>query len=81
MKVYFVTGNKKKFEEDKAIPAVHGIDVEHVNMSLPEIQADPAEIASHKARTAAQETGKPCFVDDTALCFNASILFKVLAIK
>jgi inosine triphosphate pyrophosphatase len=71
MKLCFVTGNKLKFEEDRAILAGHGIDVEHVKMDLPEIQADPPEIARHKARIAAEKTGKPCFVDDTALCFNA----------
>ena len=71
MKVCFVTGNKLKFEEDKAILAKHGIEVEHVDIEVPEIQADPPEIAKHKARHAAEKTGKPCFVDDTSLCFNA----------
>jgi len=70
-KICFVTGNKHKFEEDKAILAAHGIEVEHVSMDLPEIQADPAEIAKNKARIASEKTGKACFVDDTALCFNA----------
>ncbi len=71
MKICFVTGNKLKFEEDKEILAEHGIDIEHIEMELPEIQADPPEIAKHKAMVAAEKTGKPCFVDDTALCFNA----------
>ncbi len=71
MKVYFVTGNKLKFEEDKEILAEQGIDVEHIEMDLPEIQGDSADIAKHKAKIAAEKTGKPCFVDDTALCFNA----------
>jgi inosine triphosphate pyrophosphatase len=71
MKVCFVTGNKLKFEEDREILAEHGIDVEHLEIDLPEIQADPADIAKHKARIAAEKAGKPCFVDDTALCFNA----------
>jgi non-canonical purine NTP pyrophosphatase (RdgB/HAM1 family) len=71
MKVYFATGNRLKFEEDREILAGHGIDVEHIEMDLPEIQAEPADIAKHKARFAAGKAGKPCFVDDTALCFNA----------
>ena len=28
--------------------------------------------AKNKARIAAEKIGKPCFVDDTALCFNGS---------
>jgi inosine triphosphate pyrophosphatase len=71
MKVYFVTGNRLKFDEDKEILAEHGIDVEHIEMECPEIQADPEDIAKHKAKFAAEKAGKPCFVDDTALCFNA----------
>ena len=71
MKICFVTGNRLKFEEDREILAGYGIEVEHVSMDLPEMQADPEEIAKHKAKTAAEKTGKPCFVDDTALCFNA----------
>ena len=70
-KLVFVTGNRMKFDEDKAILSEHGIELEHVSMDLPEIQADPPEIAKHKARIAAEKIGKPCFVDDTALCFNA----------
>ena len=71
MKVYFVTKNKLKFEEDRELLAGHGIDVEHIDMEVPEIQAEPEEIAKCKARHAAKQTGKPCFTDDTALCFNA----------
>jgi inosine triphosphate pyrophosphatase len=71
MKVYFVTGNKNKFEEDKAILAEYDIGCEHIAMDVPEIQADPEEIAKYKAKYACDKTGKACFVDDTALCFNA----------
>lgn len=71
MKISFVTGNQKKFDEYKAIFAEHGIECEHVNLDCPEIQADPQDIAKHKAKYAAEHIGRACFVDDTALCFNA----------
>ncbi len=71
MKIAFVTGNRNKFEEDKEILAQHGIEIEHIQMDLPELQADPQEIARHKAKFAAEKAGVACFVDDTALCFNA----------
>ncbi|MBN2112489.1 RdgB/HAM1 family non-canonical purine NTP pyrophosphatase [Candidatus Woesearchaeota archaeon] len=71
MKIAFVTGNREKFEEDKAILSENGIECEHINLDCPEIQADPQEIAKHKAKYAAEKIGKACFVDDTALCFNA----------
>lgn len=71
MKLCFVTGNRSKFEEDRAILAEHGIECEHASLDCPEIQADPQEIAKHKARYAADKIGRACFVDDTALCFNA----------
>lgn len=71
MKLCCVTGNQNKFEEYKKILAEHEIECENVKLDLTEIQADPQEIAKNKAKQAAEEIGRPCFVDDTALCFNA----------
>ena len=71
MKIVFVTGNHDKFEEYKKILEEQGIECEHVELECPEIQADPQEIAKHKAKYATEYIGKACFVDDTALCFNA----------
>ncbi|MBN2458646.1 RdgB/HAM1 family non-canonical purine NTP pyrophosphatase [Candidatus Woesearchaeota archaeon] len=69
MKLYFVTGNKEKFREVKHI--LEGFDVEQLDIDLPELQGEPADIVKEKAKLAAEKTGKSVFVEDTSLCFNA----------
>ena len=77
-RVVFVTGNQKKLEEVRAIlGAAAGGDeglpyeVEALKVDLPELQGEPAEIASKKCRLAAERVGGPVMVEDTCLCFNA----------
>jgi len=69
MTLYFVTGNKEKFREARAL--LNPFDVEQINMDLPELQGEPDEIVKEKAKLAADRTGKAVFVEDTCLCFNA----------
>lgn len=45
--------------------------VQHVDVSLPELQGDPLEIAREKCRCAAAEVQGSVIVEDTSLCFNA----------
>ena len=69
MVIYFVTGNKEKFREARAL--LQDFDVEQINIDLPELQGEPEGIVREKAKLAADKTGKAVFVEDTSLCFNA----------
>ena len=72
--IYFVTGNAKKEREVNAILREEDIApfrVQHVDIDLPELQGDPAEIAKAKCREAAERTGGAVLIEDTSLCFAA----------
>jgi inosine triphosphate pyrophosphatase len=69
MTLYFVTSNKEKFKEVKGI--LQGFDVEQLDIDLPELQGEPAEIVKEKAKLACKRTKKAAFVEDTSLCFNS----------
>jgi XTP/dITP diphosphohydrolase len=67
--ILFITGNKKKAEEVKAIT---GLDVLTKSLDIPEIQAlDVEEVAKAKALAAFQLTGQPVIVDDTGMSIEA----------
>lgn len=70
MKLYFVTGNKGKFEEVKAILG----EVEQLDIDLPEIQGtDPREIIKAKLIEALNHQKGEFVVGDTSLyldCLN-----------
>jgi inosine triphosphate pyrophosphatase len=68
-KLVFVTGNKGKLEEARAI--LPDFIIENKELDIPELQGSREEIVQHKAQTAANQLGEPCFVEDTSLCFNA----------
>lgn len=42
-----------------------------MNYLVPELQGDPQEVATEKAKLAFQKAQKPVLVEDTSLCFNA----------
>ncbi|MFQ5620216.1 MAG: RdgB/HAM1 family non-canonical purine NTP pyrophosphatase [Candidatus Nanoarchaeia archaeon] len=65
--LYFITGNKNKFEEVKAIlPQVEQIDID-----LPEIQEiDPKEIIKAKLIESLNHKDAEFIVEDTSLYFN-----------
>jgi inosine triphosphate pyrophosphatase len=68
-KIYFVTGNENKLMEARQI--LTDFEIENVELDLPELQGEREEVILEKAKLAAKQLGKPCFVDDTSLCFNA----------
>ena len=72
MKISFLTGNQKKYEEVKQVLADFGIEVEQIDIDKPEIDSDSIlEIAVHAAEKMANELGKPIVVEDTGVFFNA----------
>lgn len=65
--LYFITGNKNKFEEVAAILP----EVEQLDIDLPEIQdIDPHEIIKAKLTEAFKHTSGEFIVEDTSLYFN-----------
>ncbi|KAE8147367.1 inosine triphosphate pyrophosphatase-like protein [Aspergillus avenaceus] len=69
-KLNFITGNKNKLAEVKAILG-DVIEVENQALDVPEIQGTIEEIAREKCRRAADLVGGPVLTEDTALEFNA----------
>ncbi|KAF8822617.1 putative inosine triphosphate pyrophosphatase [Cardiosporidium cionae] len=68
--LYFCTGSLNKLEEVQFI--LKGtVSIKHVNIDLPEIQGEPADIAKMKCRHAYDVLKAPVIVEDTCLCFNA----------
>jgi inosine triphosphate pyrophosphatase len=68
MQIYFITGNKNKFEEIKAIiPQVELLDID-----LVEIQdVDPEVIIRHKLQEAFKHHPGPFIVEDTSLYLDS----------
>ncbi len=72
MKINFVTGNIGKYEEVKELMGRRGIDVEHINMSKPEIDSpDVKEVAEYSAKKLADELNKTVVVEDTGFYLDA----------
>ncbi|BFZ65458.1 nucleoside triphosphate pyrophosphohydrolase ham1 [Saitoella coloradoensis] len=67
----FVTGNKNKLAEVKAILGSAGVEIKSQAIDLVEIQGSTQEISTDKARRAALAVNGPVLVEDTCLCFNA----------
>jgi len=70
MKISFVTSNKNKFEEVSYWLAqmVPGIELEHVDLDVPEIQSlDVREVVIAKAQAIWKEIQRPFIVDDGGL--------------
>ena len=68
MSLYFITGNKSKFEEVKSILG----DVEQLDLDLPEIQEiDAHEIIRNKLEVARTHQQGAFIVEDTSLYFIA----------
>ncbi len=64
MPLYFITGNKNKFDEIKSVIP----DIEHLNMELPEIQEiDPHKIIKAKLLEALNHKTGEFIVEDTGL--------------
>jgi len=73
MKVYFVTGNRIKFDEVKHIFEGNGIEIEWLNEPKPEPadEWDIKAVAEYAAEKLANKHNKPVVVEDTGLFFNA----------
>ncbi|KAJ9092076.1 hypothetical protein QFC19_008850 [Naganishia cerealis] len=69
----FVTGNANKLREVQQILAVgdSGIQVTNQALDVPEVQGSTQEVAIAKCKSAAEQLGKACVTEDTALCFDA----------
>jgi inosine triphosphate pyrophosphatase len=67
-KIYFITGNKNKFLEIKAIMP----EVEQLNLDLEEIQeTDAKKIIEHKLKEALKNRKGNIFVEDTSLYIDS----------
>ncbi|CAG8370294.1 unnamed protein product [Penicillium salamii] len=69
-KLNFITGNKNKLLEVRAILG-NVIEVDNQQVEVPEIQGTIEEIAKEKARRAAEAINGPALTEDTALEFHA----------
>jgi inosine triphosphate pyrophosphatase len=69
-KFIFVTGNQNKLKEVQLLMGKE-VEIEAVDLDLPEYQGEPLEVASKKCMTAYDSIRAPVIVEDTGLCFNA----------
>ncbi|KAK7708491.1 nucleoside triphosphate pyrophosphohydrolase ham1 [Diaporthe eres] len=68
--VNFITGNKNKLGEVKAI-LEPTIEVRSQALDLIEVQGTLEEVTIAKCKSAAEQIGGPVLVEDTCLCFDA----------
>ena len=67
MSIYFITGNKNKFEEARKIVP----DLEQLDIDLAEIQSnDPVDVIKAKLKEAFNHCKGEFVVEDTSLCLN-----------
>lgn len=69
MKITFVTGNRKKFEEVELI--LDQWELEQADLDVPEIQGTRQEVIEAKSRAALEMLGRPLIVEDVSLCCSA----------
>jgi len=66
-KLYFITGNKGKFEHAKTILP----EIEQIDFDLPEIQElDPKKVIEEKLKEATKISDGRFFCEDVSLCIN-----------
>lgn len=72
MKLFFVTGNRNKFEEVKKVTDRHGIELEWSDVDVIEQKLKTEkEVAIAKALTALKILNKPVLVEDTGIYLEA----------
>ncbi|MBI2545841.1 non-canonical purine NTP pyrophosphatase [Candidatus Woesearchaeota archaeon] len=72
MKLYFLTGNRHKFEQVRNAMEKLGVEIEQIKVDKPEIQADTLEeVSRYAAEKVAAEQGKAVVVEDTGIFFEA----------
>lgn len=70
--IRFVTTNAGKYREASALLAAHGIEVEHFELLLPEVQADAIEdVAAYSMKVLAEEADFDFLVDDSGFFVDA----------
>jgi len=67
--IFFVTGNQHKFQEASHI--LSGLNLKNTEVDIIEIQGEIKDIAINKVKEAFKVIKKPCFIEDTSLCFDA----------
>ncbi|KAJ9642908.1 nucleoside triphosphate pyrophosphohydrolase ham1 [Coniosporium tulheliwenetii] len=67
----FITGNKNKLAEVRAILEDTGVELKSQAIDLVEVQGTVEEVTADKCRRAAEAVGGPVLVEDTCLCFKA----------
>jgi inosine triphosphate pyrophosphatase len=67
--IIFVTSNEHKFKEAQNI--LSDFDIIKKNLDILEIQGDIETIIEYKTKEAYKKVKKPCFCEDTSLCFDA----------
>ncbi|MBW2992770.1 RdgB/HAM1 family non-canonical purine NTP pyrophosphatase [Candidatus Woesearchaeota archaeon] len=68
-RINFVTRNKSKLKEAKEI--LNNVEIENIELDIPELQGTPEDIVKEKAKAAAELTKKAVFVEDVSDCFHA----------
>ncbi len=72
MKLYFATGNKNKLVEFQNFLGPQGIEIEHLDISYPEIRSDDiAKIAASGAKYVCTKAKRPVIVEDSGLFINS----------
>ncbi|RLG15062.1 MAG: non-canonical purine NTP pyrophosphatase, RdgB/HAM1 family [Candidatus Nanohalarchaeota archaeon] len=72
MRLYFATGNKNKLLEFQNFLGPEGIDIEHLDISYPEIRSDDiAKIAASGAKYVCFKAKKTVIVEDSGLFINS----------
>jgi len=70
--LYFATGNKHKVKEVSNILAELGLEIEHANPKIEEIDSlNPKKIALDKAKQAFEQLKNPVITEDTGIWFKA----------
>ncbi len=70
--IRFVTTNAGKFREAAALLKEQGVDIEHFDLLLPEVQADTSEeVAQYSAKVLGEEADFDFFVDDSGFYVDA----------
>lgn len=72
MKLFFATTNAAKLTSVARVLGTYGIDIERVDLDLPELQAESViEVAKGKVRSAFGTLTAPVMVNDAGFCIHA----------
>ena len=78
MKLFFVTGNRNKFDEVKKVTDRYGIELEWSDVDVVEQKLKTEkEVAIAKALSSLKILNKPVLVEDTGIYFEAQGIFLV----